>query len=68
MGGRSHCVLAKPFVTDDTEGAPSSGAFLAFRAAFFFAALDFAAAFALSRSASQGQKFVAAGGTAGMLK
>ena len=40
-----------PFVTDVTDGASPSAAFFAFRAAFFFAALDLAAEFALSKSA-----------------
>ena len=40
-----------PFVTDVTDGVSPSAAFFAFRAAFFFAALDLAAAFALSKSA-----------------
>ena len=57
----SYLVLARPFVTDANEAASSSAAFLAFRAAFFLAALDFAAAFALSRSALQGPTVTAYG-------
>jgi len=49
----SYRVFAMPFVTDVTDGTSPSAAFFAFRAAFFFAALDLAAAFALSKSARQ---------------
>ena len=55
----SYLVSAMPFVTDATEGASPSAAFLLFRAAFFFAAFDLAAAFALSRSASGNQSLLA---------
>ena len=48
----SYLVCAMPFVTDAIEGASPSAAFLVLRVAFFFAAFDLAAAFALSRSAS----------------
>ena len=44
-------VPARPFVTDSTDAGLPSTAFLAFRAAFFFAALDFALARAPSKSA-----------------
>ena len=43
--------LARPFVTDSTDAGLPSTAFLAFRAAFFFAAFDFAPARAPSKSA-----------------
>ena len=46
-------VLARLFVIDSTAVELSSAAFLAFRAAFFFAALDFAPARAPSRSAHE---------------
>lgn len=51
--GDSYHVFVMPFVTDVTDGTSPSAAFFAFRAAFFFAALDLAAAFALSKSARQ---------------
>ena len=44
-------VLARPFVIDSTDAELPSTAFLALRAAFFFAALDFAPARAPSKSA-----------------
>lgn len=51
----SYLVCAMPFVTDAIEGTSPSAAFLVLRVAFFFAAFDLAAAFALSRSASGNQ-------------